>query len=217
MRTHAGGAIVAEVNTANAGARLPKTAHLDSQWRIHEIAPDFQVEDVWALPTPGGPDDFPELVRLCAAADAYHHSSPIIRVMLSLRWKVGAVLGWDGDDDGLDERVSSLRDRLPPDLRDGPRGPETPNAPFRPVYLTDDEYVDEMANKTVHALGHYSWVRTADGGYRGQMAILVKTNGLLGRLYMAGIKPVRYLIVYPALMRSVAADWARCQNERSMP
>ena len=25
-------------------------------WRIHEIAPDFRLEDVWALPTPGGPD-----------------------------------------------------------------------------------------------------------------------------------------------------------------
>ena len=26
--------------------------------RIHEIAKDFRVLDVWALPTPGGQDDF---------------------------------------------------------------------------------------------------------------------------------------------------------------
>lgn len=37
--------------------RLPSTAHTSRPWRIHGIAPDFRVEDVWALPTPGGPDD----------------------------------------------------------------------------------------------------------------------------------------------------------------
>lgn len=38
--------------------KLPDTAHTSRPWRIHEVAPDFEVEDVWALPTPGGPDDF---------------------------------------------------------------------------------------------------------------------------------------------------------------
>ena len=42
--------------------RLPTTAHTSQPWRIHEIAPDFRVEDVWALPTPGGPGDFPLLI-----------------------------------------------------------------------------------------------------------------------------------------------------------
>ena len=191
------------------GVRLPAAAHFEQSWRIHDIAPDFTVEDVWALPTPGGPDDFPHLIELCAAADAYNHPSVIVRTLMSIRWKLGRLLGWDDDVDGLDERVHSIRERLPADLRDGPTGPETPNAPFRPVYLTDCEFVDELANKTVHALGHYGWVRTPDGGYRGQMAILVKPNGYFGRLYMAGIKPFRHLLVYPALMRRVAADWKK--------
>jgi Protein of unknown function (DUF2867) len=34
-------------------------------------------------------------------------------------------------------------------------------------------------------------------GYRGQMAVLVKPNGLLGIGYMAVIRPFRHLIVYP--------------------
>ncbi|MQY29588.1 hypothetical protein [Nocardia aurantia] len=42
--------------------RLPRAAHSEIPWRIHEIAPDFEIEDVWALPTPGGPDDFPRLI-----------------------------------------------------------------------------------------------------------------------------------------------------------
>jgi hypothetical protein len=37
--------------------RLPETAHTSRPWRIHEVAGDFQVEDVWALPTPGGAGD----------------------------------------------------------------------------------------------------------------------------------------------------------------
>jgi hypothetical protein len=49
--------------------RLPNTAHTSRPWRIHEIARDFRLEDVWALPTPGGPDDFPRLVRQIAAGD----------------------------------------------------------------------------------------------------------------------------------------------------
>ena len=32
--------------------KLPATAHTSRPWRIHELTPDFQLEDVWALPTP---------------------------------------------------------------------------------------------------------------------------------------------------------------------
>ena len=54
---------------------------------------------------------------------------------------------------------------------------------------------------------HIGWVRDESGGYRGQMAVLVKPNGLLGAAYMAVIKPIRHLIVYPALMRSIERGW----------
>lgn len=44
------------------GMRLPSTAHTTRSWRIHDIAYDFRREDVWALSTPGGSEDFPRLV-----------------------------------------------------------------------------------------------------------------------------------------------------------
>jgi hypothetical protein len=44
--------------------RLPNTAHTSRPWRIHELAPDLRLEDVWELPGRGGPDDFPRLVEL---------------------------------------------------------------------------------------------------------------------------------------------------------
>ena len=55
--------------------RLDNSAHTSRPWRIHEVAPDFRVEDVWALPTPGGPDDFHLLVEDFAKADTDESSS----------------------------------------------------------------------------------------------------------------------------------------------
>ena len=49
--------------------KLPNTAHTDRPWRIHEIRPDLRLYDVWALPTPGGPHDFPRLVQQLAKGD----------------------------------------------------------------------------------------------------------------------------------------------------
>ena len=46
--------------TAPGATRLPESAHTGRPWRIHDIAADFEVEDVWAFRTPdAGPDDFP--------------------------------------------------------------------------------------------------------------------------------------------------------------
>jgi len=51
--------------------RIPVTAHTEQPWRIHEIAPDFLVEDVWTFRTPGaGPDDFPARLDALVATNA---------------------------------------------------------------------------------------------------------------------------------------------------
>jgi hypothetical protein len=202
--------------------KLPNTAHTSQPWRIHEITPDFGVEDVWALPTPGGPDDFPRLVRQATTDDPHtldahgryvgHGSNGIAsrlsRALFELRWKLGDLFGWDDSDAGVGRRVPTLRDRLPDDLHYGAPGPD-PGAgiPMTSLYLTENEWAAEMANRTVHSVMHIGWVPDGTGGYRGQMAVLVKPNGWLGKAYMAAIKPFRHLIVYPALMRSVEREW----------
>jgi hypothetical protein len=183
--------------------RLPNTAHTSRPWRIHEIAPDFRLEDVWALPTPGGPDDFPKLVEGIASADPAQSSSRAARTLWAIRWKLGELLGWDDEETGLGSRVPTLRDRLPADLRDAPSGPDFAAAPFTSLYLLDDEFAAEVANQTVHGVMHLGWVADGSGGYRGQMAVLVKPNGLFGTAYMAAIRPFRHLIVYPSAMREI--------------
>ena len=187
--------------------KLPDTAHTSRPWRIHEIAPDFRLEDVWALPTPGGPDDFPRLVQRFASADPSQSLPGAARALWALRWKIGELFGWDDEDSGIGTRVRTLRDRLPEDLRGANRGPNPDTLPFTSLYLTDDEWAAEVANRTVHGVMHVGWVADGTGGYRGQMAVLVKRNGLLGNAYMAAIKPFRHLIVYPRMMRQIERDW----------
>ncbi|MGI5349823.1 DUF2867 domain-containing protein [Streptomyces sp. CA-250714] len=199
--------------------RLHPTAHTSHPWRIHEIAPDFRLEDVWRIPTPGGPDDFPHLVHQMANGREAHRSSPVSRLLFAVRWKLGALLGWDDPDTGLGTRVPTLRDRLPADLLEAPRGPDLKGVPipFVSVYQTDDEWVAEMANRTVHGVLHVGWVQDpkAPGGYRGQMAVLVRPNGLFGTVYMAGIKPFRYLGVYQQMLLALGRQWRATAAERS--
>ena len=183
--------------------RLPNSAHTSRPWRIHELTRDFRLEDVWELPGVGGPDAFPLLVQLIASGDPSQSSSVAVRTLFAIRWKIGELLGWDGPDAGLASRVPTLRDRLPVDLRDAPSGPAFDALPFRSLYLLDDEWAAEIANRIMH-LG---WVPDGAGGYRGQMAVYVKPNGLLGTAYMAAIRPFRHLIVYPPIMQQIERAW----------
>jgi hypothetical protein len=194
--------------------RLPNTAHTSQPWRIHELTRDFRLEDVWALQTPGGPDDFHRLVEGIVAGDPSRGSSRTVRALWAVRWKLGELLGWDGPDAGLGGRVPSLHDRLPADLRDAP-GPDFEALLFTPLYLIHDEFAAEIANRTMHGVLHLGWVPDGTGGYHGQMAVLVNPNGLLGGTYMAAIRPFRHLIVYPAIMRQIERQWqARTGNAR---
>jgi hypothetical protein len=190
------------------GIRLAQSAHTSQSWRIHELTGDFRVEDVWALPTPGGPDDFPRLVELLASFDPSQSASRAVRALFAIRWKVGGLLGWDAPDAGLGSRVPTLRDRLPADLRDARPGRDFDALPFTPLYLTDDEWAAEIANRTMHGVVPLGWVPDGTGGYRGQMAVLVKRNGLLGNAYMAAIAPFRHLLVYPPALREMGRRWA---------
>jgi hypothetical protein len=187
--------------------RLPNSAHTSRPWRIHELTRDFRLEDVWELPGIGGPDDFPQRVQMIASRDPSHSSSRAVRTLFAIRWKIGELLGWDGPDAGLGSRVPTLRNRLPKDLRDAPPGPDFEARPFTSLYLLDDEFAAEIGNRTMHGVMHLGWVPDQTGSYRAHMAVLVKPNGLLGTAYMAAIRPIRRLIVYPLITREMGRTW----------
>ena len=193
--------------------RIPNTEHTSRAWRIHELLPDFHLEDVWQPPGTGGPDDFPRLVELLTSHDPERSSSGAVRALFAIRRKLGALFGWDDADDGIGGRVLTLRDRLPADLRDTNAESAPGTLPFAPLYRTADEWAAEIANKTVHGVLHLSWVPEGEDRYRAHMAVYVKPNGLLGRAYLLAIKPFRHLIVYPALMREGGRALDRLRSE----
>ncbi len=149
-----------------------------------------------------------------AAGDREQPRPLATRVLFAIRWKLGALFGWDRDDAGVGGRVPTLRDRLPADLRDGPTGPALGTAGFEPLYLAGNEFAAEVANGTMHGVLHIGWVADpgAEGGWRGQMAILVKPNGVMGGVYMGAIKPFRYLIVYPQMLQGIERGWRKARE-----
>lgn len=190
------------------GRLLPTSEFRDRPWRIHQIAADFDVLDVWQLPTPGGPDDLGRLAELFATGSTETDNSPIVRAVWSVRWALGKLLNWDAPQHGVGIRVPSLSARLPADMTDAPIGPDFARLPFTSLYLLNDEFAAELANATCHGVLHLGWVETEPGCYTGQLTVLSKPNGTTGRLYMAGIQPFRHTLVYPALLRKIAHSWA---------
>ena len=201
--------------------RLPNAAHESRPWRIREIAQDFTLEDVWALPVRGGAEDFQTLLELMVFLDPANSESLPLRVLWRVRDHLG---GWFGlgrisvpIDRGRNDAAGklpipgtneiSLTERLPVDLRNTAADPDFAWTPLAPLYRTDVEFAAELSNRTVHSVMHLAWVDQGEGRYQGQMAVYVKPRGLLGKGYMAAIKPFRYWVVYPALMRQIERAW----------
>ncbi|HEX3734823.1 MAG TPA: DUF2867 domain-containing protein [Solirubrobacterales bacterium] len=202
------------------GIRLANSVHESHPWRIREIAPDFTVEDVWALPALGGAEDFDALLELMAASDPANADSLPARLLWRLRDRLGSLfeLGRiSAPVDGGDETAgklpipgtseTSLSERLPDDLRGTAADLDFGSLPFVPLYRTDVEFAAELSNRTVHGAMHLAWVDQGEGRYQGQMAVYVKPRGLFGKGYMALIKPFRHWVVYPALMRQIGRAW----------
>ena len=201
--------------------RVANASHASLPWRIHEIVPDFTLEDVWVLPARGGAGDFDRLLALGTDLDPANADSRAARFLWRVRDRLGAWfdLGRISEPEGGNDRLpipgteeTTLADRLPPDLRAAEWDRDFGSLPFRPLFRTDTEAAAEISNRTVHGVMHLGWAETGDGEYQGRMAVYVKPRGRLGHAYMAFIKPFRYAIVYPALLRQFERRWDAGQS-----
>jgi len=198
--------------------RIPNERHLALDLRIHEIVPDFTLEDVWQLPEVVGTEaDFERAVRLMLESDPAHGAPGPARFLWQARIVLGRLLGLGdvGEPAGNEPAITipgttetSLRGRLPTDLQGTADGLSYAHLPFEPLFRTPTEYAAEIGNATVHGVMHLAWVPTDGDTYQGQMAVYVKPRGWFGKAYMAFIKPFRYLVVYPAAERQIARQWA---------
>jgi uncharacterized protein DUF2867 len=182
-------------------------------WVIDEIAPDFRLLDVWALPVEGNRDEFASFVLAMTSFDPAAAGSVLSRALFWVRLRMGAMLGWDESKErpipGRSE--TTLSARLPEGLRGSAafisKATHQKGARFTPLYLTADEYAAEISNDTVHGVLQLRWVERTAGRYRAQMGVYVKPRGLLGEIYLKIIQPFRHLIVYPTLVRQIGRSW----------
>ena len=204
--------------------RVPNEVHTSRPWRIREIAPDFEVEDVWELPAYGRAEDFPAW-----SSWRPRRTRPPRRCPPACCGRRGTSSASGSASAGFPKRTTeppatsrsrapaetSLADRLPDDLRGTVADLDFGSVPFVPLYRTDREFAAEISNQTVHGVLHLAWVDLGQGRFQGQMAVYVKPRGRFGKAYMAFIKPFRYLIVYPALMRQIQRRWGARRPKRS--
>lgn len=186
--------------------RLPASAHTRQPWRIHTLAPDFELEDVWRVRTPGaGEDDFDAVVAAIFGDGGRPDGEGLVgRLLFSARWRLGAVLGWDQPAHGMGTWTSRVADRVDEELPAA-----WPGSPFTPIYRAPSEHASEMANGTMHGIMHLGWVERASGDYELRVAVLVKANRTRGRSYMRLITPFRVFLVWPPMI----AAWERAWRE----
>jgi hypothetical protein len=204
-------------------AALNEKRHYDQSWKVHEIAKDFKLLDVWEFPILANPlknQDFHFFLDVLKGKWRFR-----LKNLVSPRFIfAGALMGVRmimGKIFFLDKKVNmlpipgckeiSLKERLSEEDRANNRAPEingnNKNTGFRTVYLYDNECLWELSNKTVHALMHIGWVHKYDNYYTAQLAVYAKTRGRLGELYMKLIMPFRRHVIYPVLMENVKLKW----------
>jgi hypothetical protein len=86
------------------------------------------------------------------------------------------------------------------------------SAGFVPAYQEADEQLFRIANRTVTAFLHVS---LADR--RPRLAVYVRPEGRLGRVYLGLIEPFRRWVVYPSLLAAGSRAASRLNRDQPSP
>jgi hypothetical protein len=190
--------------------------------RVHAFLAGVPLHDVWAIDLTGMRSGITldEFLRTagtrsqvscdCCENDRSRKASlltrsPVVRILLNIRFFAGRLFGWDREPastawETFTTRLTSAdrsRSLAPAGTREGL---------FRIVYRFENEQLLELINRTAHAAALSALVETAYG-YRFYFGVYVQNVGRFTSVYMALVDPVRRLIVYPSLLRSVRGSW----------
>jgi len=173
--------------------------------RVHVFLAGVPLHDVWAVNLPRIRSGITLAEFLRRAGNLFRRPPPAVRALLSVRFFVGGLFGWDRASPG--SVPESFAQRLTDEDRARSLAPAgTPDGFFRIVYRFENEQLDEIVNRTAHA-GALSALVESAAGYRFYFAVYVREVSRFTPLYMAAIDPFRKVIIYPALLRSVSAQW----------
>ena len=183
--------------------------------RVHSFMAGVRLHDVWSVDLPHWRagvtlNDFLQTTNNCTLdtcgysnSEALFTPSPLVRMLLNIRFFIGRILGWDN------EPATIVTFATRPTDSDRSRtlvAPGTRDGYFRVVYRFENEQLLELINRTVHAAALSALVETPTA-YRFYFAVYVRSVSLFTPFYMALIDPFRKLIVYPSFLRSVRARW----------
>jgi len=173
--------------------------------RVHDFLAGVPLHDVWAIDLPRMRPGITleEFLRVTGARP--FTPSPIVRALLSIRFFVGRLLGWDREPNARVRETFAAR-LTAADLSRSLAPTGTREGHFRIVYRFENEQLLELSNRTAHAAALSALVERAND-YRFYFGVYVRNVGRLTPLYMALIDPFRKLIVYPSLLRSVRTTW----------
>ena len=179
--------------------------------RVNTLLADVPLHDAWAVDLPRLRDGvtLKDVLRraerdVFAPRDAKMKGLPAAsRALFHLRLFLGRLGGLDREPNGAG--AASFATRLTSDDRERSSvASGTRSGNFRVVYRFENEQLLEIHNRTVHAAALSALAKTADG-YRYYFAVYVVNVGWITPLYMALIDPFRRWLIYPALLKNIAA------------
>ena len=185
--------------------------------RVHTFLAGVPLHDAWFIDLPRWRagvtlDEFLRTTGTCkldtcgcSKSSSLFAPSPIVRMLLDIRFFVGRLFGWDHEPAPRAWKTFATR------LTDTDRSRSlaaagTREGFFRVVYRFENEQLVELINRTAHAAALSALVERTTA-YQFYLAVYVRSVSRFTPLYMAVIDPFRKLIVYPSLLRSVRARW----------
>ena len=185
--------------------------------RVHTFLAGVPLHDVWFIDLPRwrAGVTLDEFLRTadnctldacgCSKSSSLFTPSPIVRILLDIRFFVGRFFGWDREPAGT--ACNTFTTRLTDtDHSRSLVAAGTRDGFFRVIYRFENEQLVELINRTAHAAALSTLVETASA-YRFYLGVYVRSVSRFTPFYMALIDPFRKLIVYPSLLRSVRARW----------
>jgi hypothetical protein len=139
----------------------------------------------------------------CSKSSSLFKPSPLVRMLLAIRFFVGRFFGWDREPVASASFATRLTDT---DRSRSLVMAGTRDGFFRVVYRFENEQLVELINRTAHAAALSTLVETTTI-YRLYLGIYVRKVSRFTPFYMALINSFRKLIVYPSLLRTVRARW----------
>jgi hypothetical protein len=185
--------------------------------RVHTFLAGVPLHDVWYVDLPRwrARVTLDEFLRTtsnckrdtcgCSKSSSLFTPSPLVRMLLDIRFLVGRFFGWDHEPAATAWKTFATR-LTDTDNSRSLATAGTRDGFFRVVYRFENEQLTELINRTAHAAALSALVETATA-YRFYLGVYVRSVSRFTPLYMTLIDPFRKLIVYPSLLRSVRARW----------